>query len=50
MQESVDELTKESETRRREYAEKKNQFDIYRDKMEALLMSQLELLKDMKED
>ena len=50
MQESVDELTKESETRKREYAETKKQFDIYRAKMEALLISQLELLKDMKED
>ena len=50
MQESVDELTKESETRNREFAETKKQFDIYRAKMEALLISQLELLKDMKED
>ena len=50
MQESVDELTKDLETRKREYAETKKQFDIYRAKMEALLISQLELLKDMKED
>lgn len=50
MQESVDELTKESETRKREFAETKKQFDIYRAKMEALLISQLELLKDMEED
>ena len=50
MQESVDELTQESETRKREFAETKKQFDIYRAKMEALLISQLELLKDMKED
>ena len=50
MQDSVDELDKESETRKREYAETKKQFDIYRAKMEALLISQLELLKDMKED
>ena len=50
MQESVDELTKESETRKREFAETKKQFDIYRAKMEALLISQLELLKDMKEE
>ena len=50
MQDSVDELAKESETRKREYAETKKQFDIYRAKMEALLISQLELLKDMKED
>ena len=46
MQESVDELTKESETRKREFAETKKQFDIYRAKMEALLISQLELLKE----
>ena len=50
MQTSVDELTKDLETRKREYAETKKQFDIYRAKMEALLISQLELLKDMKED
>ena len=47
MQESVDELTKESETRKREFAETKKQFDIYKAKMEALLISQLELLKDI---
>ena len=50
MQTSVDELTKDLETRKREYAETKKQFDIYRAKMEALLISQLELLKDMNED
>ena len=50
MQDSVDELTKDLEMRKREYAETKKQFDIYRAKMEALLISQLELLKDMKED
>lgn len=50
MQESVDELTKESETRKREFAETKKQFDIYRAKMEALLISQLELLKDINEE
>lgn len=50
MQQSVDELTKESEVRKREFVETKKQFDIYRAKMEALLISQLELLKDMKED
>ena len=50
MQDSVDELTKDLEMRKREYAETKKQFDIYRAKMEALLISQLELLKDMKEE
>lgn len=50
MQDQVDEVTKDLETRRREFSETKKQFDIYRAKMEALLISQLELLKDMKED
>lgn len=50
MQDSVDELTKDLDMRKREYTETKKQFDIYRAKMEALLISQLELLKDMKED
>ena len=50
VQTSLDEITKESETKRREFLETKKQFDIYKAKMEALLISQLELLKDMKED
>ena len=50
MQDQVDELTKDLETRSREFTDTKKQFDIYRAKMEALLISQLELLKDMKED
>lgn len=50
MQDQVDELTKDLDTRKREFADTKKQFDIYRAKMEALLISQLELLKDMKED
>lgn len=50
MQDQVDEVTKDLETRKREFSETKKQFDIYRAKMEALLISQLELLKDMKED
>lgn len=50
MQDQVDEVTKDLETRKREFADTKKQFDIYRAKMEALLISQLELLKDMKED
>ena len=51
MQDQVDELTKDLETRKREFADTKKQFDIYRAKMEALLISQLELLKDVnKED
>ena len=50
VQSSVDELTKEGETKKREFLETKKQFDIYKAKMEALLISQLELLKDMKDD
>lgn len=50
MQDQVDEVTKDLETRKREFSDTKKQFDIYRAKMEALLISQLELLKDMKED
>lgn len=50
VQSSVDEITKESETKKREFLETKKQFDIYKAKMEALLISQLELLKEMNED
>jgi len=34
----------------KELAELKKKFEVYKAKMEALLISQLELLKDMKED
>ncbi|MBR3153145.1 MAG: DivIVA domain-containing protein [Clostridia bacterium] len=50
IQTSVDELTKESETKKREFMETKKQFEIYKAKMEALLISQLELLKEMNDD
>ena len=46
---SVEEITKETENKRRELMELKKQSDVYRAKMEALLISQLELLKDTNE-
>jgi len=47
---SVEEINKETENKRRELIELKKQADVYRAKMEALLISQLELLKDMNEE
>ena len=47
---SVEEITKETENKRRELMELKKQSDVYRAKMEALLISQLELLKDVNKD
>lgn len=47
---SVEEITKETENKRRELMELRKQSDVYRAKMEALLISQLELLKEMKEE
>ena len=47
---SLDEITKETENKKRELIELRKQTDIYKAKMEALLISQLELLKDMKEE
>ena len=47
---SMDEITKETENKRKELIELKKQTDVYKAKMEALLISQLELLKEMKED
>lgn len=47
---SVEEINKETENKRRELMELKKQSDVYRAKMEALLISQLELLKEMKEE
>ena len=46
----MDEITKETENKRKELIELKKQTDVYKAKMEALLISQLELLKEMKED
>ena len=48
---SVDEIKKQIIEKEMQYGETKKQFDVYKAKMEALLISQLELLKDMnKED
>ena len=47
---SLEEINKETENKRRELIELKKQSDVYKAKMEALLISQLELLKEMKED
>ena len=50
-QKQVDELKMEIVTKQKEMDDIKKQFDIYKAKMEALLISQLELLKDInKED
>ena len=47
---SVDELNTQIMMKERELEELKKQFDVYKAKMESLLISQLELLKDIKED
>ena len=48
---SIDELNKEEFDVKRRLEDVKRQFDVYKAKMEALLISQLELLKDInKED
>ena len=49
-QKQVDELNNEIIMRQKELEDVKKQFDIYKAKMEALLISQLELLKDVNED
>lgn len=50
-QQRVDELNNEILIKQRELDDVKKQFDIYKAKMESLLISQLELLKDVnKED
>lgn len=50
-QKSVDDLDKEILLKKKELEDVKKQMDIYKAKMEALLISQLELLKDInKED
>lgn len=47
---SADELTQAVVLKRRELDDVEKQFDIYKAKMESLLISQLELIKDMKKD
>ena len=49
-QKNVDDLELEIVSKKKELEDTKKQFDIYKAKMEALLISQLELLKDVKED
>ena len=44
---SVDEIKKQIMEKELQYDETRKQFDVYKAKMEALLISQLELLKDM---
>jgi len=47
---SVEELNTQIMIKERELDDLKKQFDVYKAKMESLLISQLELLKDIKED
>ena len=47
---NVNELEQEILNKKREQDDLKKQFDIYKAKMESLLISQLELLKDMKDE
>ncbi len=47
---SVEELNTQIMLKQKELEELKKQFDVYKAKMESLLISQLELLKDIKED
>ena len=49
-QKQVDELNNEIIMRQKELDDVKKQFDIYKAKMESLLISQLELLKDVNKD
>ena len=49
-QKQVDELNNEIVIRQKELDDVKKQFDIYKAKMESLLISQLELLKDVNKD
>ena len=47
---SVEELNTQIMIKEREIEDLKKQFDVYKAKMESLLISQLELLKEIKED
>lgn len=47
---SAEQLNQEVATKKRELDEIEKQFEIYKAKMESLLISQLELLKEMKKD
>lgn len=47
---SIDELNAQIIAKQHEFEEVKKQIDVYKAKIEALLISQLELLKDVKEE
>lgn len=47
---SVEELNSQILVKQKELEDLRKQFDVYKAKMESLLISQLELLKDIKED
>ena len=47
---TVEELNTQIMLKEKEIEDLKKQFDVYKAKMESLLISQLELLKDIKED
>ena len=47
---AADELTQQIAMKQKEMDDMQNQFDIYKAKTEALLISQLELLKDINKD
>ena len=49
-QKNVDDLELEIVSKKKELEDTKKQFDIYKAKMESLLISQLELLKDVNKD
>ena len=49
-QKQVDELNNEIIMKQKELEDVKKQFDVYKAKMESLLISQLELLKDVNKD
>jgi len=46
----VEELNMQVITKQKEYDDVKKQFDVYKAKMESLLISQLEILKDSNEE
>ena len=50
VQKQLDELNNEILLKQKELEDIKKQFDIYKAKMESLLISQLELLKDVNKD
>ena len=49
-QKQVDELDNEIISKRKQLDEIRKQFDVYKAKMESLLISQLELIKDINKD